>query len=309
MRLGFLGLLVTAVVACEGVGESGPTPSATPSQTATAAALVGISPDCAAAFERAVEGFKDPRDAFTLVANRAAVLNGCATVAELESAGRQLGIDYNWGYLAESSCRFFELPEVEGAAICESLPEETPTPVPTPTPLTASEAHYRNLCEGAKPADLYGVTEPVRQASGTTIRDGVHVVLLEFKDLDGAVGPVPAVRRGFIYDFDEPIFAVEPSATRLLACVALRAVEEEQWGTSGPLGTVQCPCTTVFASDALIWIVDPAAGQLVGRPWLREPIDVGTHETHMILAGLDGPGVRPPEPGDIVADMEAFLGL
>jgi hypothetical protein len=65
----------------------------------------------------------------------------------------------------------------------------------------------------------------------------------------------------------------------------------------------------VYASDALIWMVDPANQTLIGHPWLRPPIDADTHPTHMILAGLDGTGLRPPEQGDVIADIETFLGL
>jgi hypothetical protein len=314
VRRWIVGLALSALIA--GCGGSGPTRSFAPTATPSPASLVGVSPECAAAFLRALEGHEDAAEAFDFVANIYAALNACPTLEELESADRQLGIGHDWSYEVRSDCQFFQLPEVKDAAICRSLPEETPTPVPTPTPISSLEASNRTLCDGAQPADLYGVTDPVKAAKDLAVTDGVHLVLLEFKDLEGTIGPVPAMARGFIYDTAAPynteapeIFADATGPVRMLACIALRAVEEERWGTPGQFGVVQCPCTVVDASDALVWMVDPASETLVGQPWLRRPIDVDSSPTRMILAGLDGTGLRPPEQDDVIADIETFLGL
>lgn len=150
-------------------------------------------------------------------------------------------------------------------------PTPIPTPEPTPTPIPvwddlAFQERSRTLCDGARPKDLYDITGPYLPPEKAPGYDGVHIVVLELRDPDGAIGPPPALRAGEVYYNDYTVkqldayrvHAIFPERVDLLACLALRAGEPQLYGSS----------LAVAPAAAIVWMADPVAGARVGEPWL-----------------------------------------
>jgi len=325
VRIALLVITSLAIAACAGSGERA---GARASVSTAPSSIPGVSARCTAAFSEATS-----LDPGKLAASEAevrirqhviSILWACRTVAELTTAEAALPVLRAWGFDPDpGDVRAFceASSELTGAPICPAptprpTPEPTPPPTPTPPPVwddAAFQDRSRELCANARPSGLYAVSASVNPLQDPAGRRGVYVLLVEYRDLDGQILPSPKLSRGYVYRIDShaptPKFHVRVAAeVELVACLALRAIEQERWGTRSG-GTVVCPCTTVNASDAIIWMVGATDGELVGQPWLRHPVEIPPGRTRMILSGQDGPGIRPPEQEDVVADIEAFLGL
>jgi hypothetical protein len=159
-----------------------------------------------------------------------------------------------------------------------------PTPVPTPTPLLtprptprpvsvwddpAFQERSRAVCDRARPKDLYDIAGPDGPAEQTPGYDGIHIVVLELRDPDGAIGPPPPLQAGEAYYYEHTvdqlnayrIHTIFPEQVDLLACLALRAGEPQFYSTVGG----SFPVAPV---GAIVWMVDPGTGARVGEPWL-----------------------------------------
>lgn len=157
-------------------------------------------------------------------------------------------------------------------------PTPIPTPEPTPTPIPvwddlAFQERSRTLCDGARPKDLYDITGPYLPPEKAPGYDGVHIVVLELRDPDGAIGPPPALPAGEVYYYDWAlrdldaygVHAIYPEQVDLLACLALRVGEPKVYTGVGPAGG---PAVAVAPASAIVWMVDPASETRVGEPWV-----------------------------------------
>jgi hypothetical protein len=138
--------------------------------------------------------------------------------------------------------------------------------------------------------------------------DTAHLVLVEYRDLGGVRRREPRIKADSVYDLDDtwPFFWEAGGDVDVLTCVALRATRRETWQSGTPPFSLRY--YTIDAADAIIWMVGASDGQRVGQPWLLRPPKPGAGNNR-IQFGERGPGIRPPPPDSIVADVKRFLGL
>jgi hypothetical protein len=202
-------------------------------------------------------------------------------------------------------------PTDQASAMPTTFPEATEPP-PEP-PILEDEAFLgeaAGLCEEVAPPRAYDVAKPRDPPGRAPGYLGLHIVLLGMRGADGRVEAPPPVPDGGTYypTATSPVaipgateaLAIEaPVASRVdvLACVALRPGDSRTYTAEREI--------RVTALDAVVWVVDRQARQIIGSPWVVE-------------AGL--PILLNPDrlidferlhlnPADVRADLLRFLGL
>lgn len=269
--------------------------------------IAGVSPPCAeAVLDYAEQG---PVAVESIIA-------ACATEAELSRAAHALDqpdISNDVASFIAFWCAQLEYPT--GAPLCP--PAVSPTPAPTPTPYVATiweddtfADHARALCEASRPRGLTSVTARVEPLPEPPQVAGIYLQIVSYTTLGGSVRPEPSLQRGYVYAIQHgsPVYDVTyPDDVDVIACVVLVATGAEQWYPSHQGG---CPCDTYHAAEAFLWVID-AQGERIGAPWRRLPANRDNDErSEELIKGFnDGPGLRPPNQSDIIADLEALFGL
>lgn len=152
-----------------------------------------------------------------------------------------------------------------------------PTDPAAEVPILADDAFHRTseaTCREAQPGDVYALEGPELPTMKVPGYTGLSIVVLEMRGQDGSIGPPPPLPPGQAYypASDSPVViegatealpaeAAFASQVDLLACVALRTGESASY--SGPDGEL-----TIFALEAIVWMVDRAAGTRLGEPWV-----------------------------------------
>ena len=165
-------------------------------------------------------------------------------------------------------------------------------------------------CTDARPSGVDVFAGPPLPAAKFPGYDGVHIVVVEMLDANGAGGPPPPLPAGeAYYPASTSLVAVEGSTealpiearaaseVRLLACIVLRAGRSASY--SGESGEV-----TVTALDAVVWMVDWATGAWVGDPWVTTA-ELGTFINLANILGVDGASFLP---ADVRPSIAYFAG-
>ena len=262
-----------------------PTPRPTPSRapytpvpaTPSAPSIPGVSPECA----RELAGFAGAPQP---------VLETCASLDEVVAGSIALGIEFDWEEAARGFCG------IGWSMICDSLP--------APTPMTAERG--AELCRDARPKSLYRVRTPVEPLKSARSSSGAAIVLVEVRGLDGRTRRDPGLKDESFYEFSWFVPGNPgsvPDEVDVVACVALDAFDLEYWHfTYAP--TIDYP---IYASNAIVWVVDAEDGARIGRPWRRRPPKAQSGD-NWIAIGLDNPGQRAPREWQLVEDVTKLLG-
>lgn len=269
--------------------------------------IAGVSPACAEAVLYYARGASVAVEY---------ILTACTSEAELSRAAHALDqsdISDDVGRFVAHFCAELEYPT---GSLCPPAVPPTATPMPTPYVATIWEDdtfadHARELCEASRPRGLTSVTSEVEAVGEPPEVAGIYLQIVSYTDLGGRVRPEPSLQRGYVYaiQYDgDPVFEpTYPDEVDVIACAVLVATEAEQWYPQYQGG---CPCDTYHAAEAFLWAID-AQGERIGAPWRRLPADMDNDErSEELITGFKGdPGLRPPNQSDIIADLEALLGL
>lgn len=196
-------------------------------------------------------------------------------------------------------------------------PEPTPTLAPTPQTVDywtdeAFAAAADEACQAARPLGIEDLSEPTRPLDKAPEYGKVHLVVTELIGEDGAIVDPPVVPTGqFFYDqtlFGYPfdfvdVLPTNPDEVDLLACVGLRIADSRSF--SMPVTGFQ---VQVYSVDSLVWMVDPASSERVGRPWLvpSSIFPMALDPANLVRAGDYSLLVRSG--GEIASNIFSFLG-